>query len=225
MELPAYAPTLYVPQSKPFAPPSAKAAHVARVKSSLLRAAHTTLDAEGFTQVVAPILTTLSGACGEPGTLIPVDLPDRQAYLRQTSQLHLEPLMRELGRVYSIGKSFRAERRDDERHLIEFTLLEAEAAAMTLYKTMALMERLVGNMLRSAMQSSAPDLDALGVDPDDMMAWCPGRSAVRRMTYDEAIVALQDMGCFVEWGEDLSNKHELALTMMVVRPAVITLTL
>src|SRR5918912_2746439 len=51
-----------------------RVASVARVKAALLRAAQDTLDAEGYTQVVAPLLTSLSGACGDPGTLIPVEV-------------------------------------------------------------------------------------------------------------------------------------------------------
>src|SRR5215208_2666955 len=81
------------------AQPTIKSAQVARVKAVLLRSAQAILDREGFTQVMPSTLTTLSGACGEPGTLIPVNLHGGQSYLRQTSQLHLEPLMRMLGRV------------------------------------------------------------------------------------------------------------------------------
>jgi asparaginyl-tRNA synthetase len=194
-------------------------ARVARVKAALLRAAQQTLDERGFTQIVAPLLTTMSGACGEPGTLIPVDLYGSRAYLRQTSQLDLEPLMRELGKVYSLGKSFRAERRTDERHLAEFTLLEAEAAGWTLNQMMALMETLVAEMLHHAVEAAAEHLTALGVDLDRLRAI---QAPFARITYDEAVIALQRMGCFIEWGEDLSNEHEIALTEMVGGPLFVT---
>src|SRR5438132_2350729 len=145
-------------------------ANIARVKAALLRAAQDTLDTEGYTQVLAPLLTTLSGACGDPTSLISVDVRGRKAYLRQTSQLHLEPLMRELGKVYSIGRSFRAERRPDERHLTEFTLLEAEAAGATLQQMMSLMESLVWKMLRYAGEFARLHLDALGFDANSLRA-------------------------------------------------------
>src|SRR5687768_17559144 len=139
-----------------------RSAHIARIEAAMLRGAHEVLDAENFTQVVAPTLTTLSGACGDPGTLIPVRVRGAEDYfLRQTSQLHLEPLMRELGAVYSIGKSFRAERHSSERHLLEFTLIEAEAAGWTLPQMMGLMERLVVGMLRSAALKAASSVEAL----------------------------------------------------------------
>src|SRR5438046_5668617 len=101
---------LFMPRGDQGQAIQSQAARIARVKASLLRAAQNTLDAEGFTQVVAPVLTSLSGACGDPSTLISVDVRGRKAFLGQTAQLHLEPMMRELGRVYSMGRSFRAER-------------------------------------------------------------------------------------------------------------------
>ncbi len=187
-----------------------KAAQVARVKAAMLRAAENALDFEGFTQVVPSMLTTRAGACGDPGTLIPVELGERQeAYLRQTSQLHLEPLMRELGRVYSISRSFRAERRVDDRHLTEFTLIEAEAAGMDLDELMSLMERLVVKMLMQAVTTAGEQLPALCINATEHLLL---RAPFSRMTYDDAIIALQKRGHFAEWGEDLTNRHELALT-------------
>lgn len=198
-------------------PGLSKAAHVAKIKAAMLRAAQDTLDREGFTQVVPSMLTTTCGACGDPGTLVPVDMGGRQAYLRQTSQLHLEPLMRELGRVYSISRSFRAERRIDDRHLAEFTLLEGEAAGWDLQRTMGFMERLVVAMLQQASTSAGQHLTALGAASTGKV-----KAPFARMTYDEAIIALQKRGHFAEWGEDLTNSHEIALTEMVGGPLFVT---
>lgn len=208
-----------LPLDRPDAPHWSQTARIARVKAAMLRAAQDTLDGEGFTQVVAPLLTSMSGACGEPGTLIPVDLYGKKAYLRQTSQLDLEPLMRELGRVYSIGRSFRAERRTDERHLSEFTLLEAEALGWNLEEMMALMEQLTLNMLHRAASYAGEHLTALGIEPERLFSL---KRPFARMTYDEAIVALQGMGHFIEWGEDLSHEDELALAEMAGGPLFVT---
>ena len=199
---------------------ASRGALLARVEAAMLRAAHARLDLEGFTQVVAPTLTTLSGACGDPGTLIPVQVRGAEAYyLRQTSQLHLEPLMRELGAVYSIGRSFRAERHSSERHLLEFTLIEAEAAGWTLAQMMDLMERLVLEMLREAATRAGESLEALGAHSRKLLSLS---APFARMTYDEAIIALQRAGHFIEWGEDLQNRHELALAEITGGPLFVT---
>lgn len=218
-------PTSYLPYTPPAgvmpvaASERSRQANVARVKAAMLRATQGTLDAEGFTQVVAPLLTGLSGACGEPGTLLSVDVRGKRAYLRQTSQLHLEPLMRELGRVYSIARSFRAERRASDRHLTEFTLIETEALGWHLPRLMDLMERMTVAMLHRAARTCPDALEALGVAPSRLLAM---RDPFKRMTYDEAILALQGAGHFVEWGEDLSNEHEVALAGMVGGPVFVT---
>jgi len=212
-------PTHFAQAAMPYSPHWSQSANIARVKASLLRAAHDTLDAEGFTQVVAPVLTELSGACGEPGTLIPVSIQGRRSYLRQTSQLHLEPLMRELGRVYSVGRSFRAERRSSHRHLTEFTLIEAEAAGWTLPELMSLMEQMTVNMLRHAATTAPNQLYALGADPGEIQAMS---APFERMTYDQAVIALQQAGHFIEWGEDLSESHEIALAEIAGGPLFVT---
>ncbi|MEO5951279.1 MAG: amino acid--tRNA ligase-related protein, partial [Chloroflexia bacterium] len=199
--------------------PSTRAAHIARVKAALLRSAQNTLDAADFIQVVAPTLTSQSGACGEPGSLIPIQLGDKKAFLRQTAQLHLEPLMQELGAVYSVGRSFRAERKSDNRHLMEFTLIEAEAAGWSLEQLMQLMERMVAEMVARTVETSSGSLKALGADID---ALATVQSPFKRMTYDQAIIALQNAGYFIEWGEDLTNEHEVELANMAGGPLFVT---
>jgi asparaginyl-tRNA synthetase len=220
MNIPRTPLTSPAPQAAlPYSSRVSENANIARVKASLLRAAQDTLDAEGFTQVVAPILTELSGACGEPGTLIPVSIQGRRSYLRQTSQLHLEPLMRELGRVYSVGRSFRAERRSSHRHLTEFTLIEAEAVDWTLPELMSLVEQMTVNMLHHAAGTAPAQLRALGAEPGEIQAI---RAPFKRMTYDQAVIALQRAGHFIEWGEDLSELHEIALAEMAGGPLFVT---
>src|SRR5206468_6785721 len=121
--------------------------------------------------------------------------------------------------VYSISRSFRAERRADDRHLTEFTLIEAEAAGSTLPDMISLMERLVSRMLRHATEFAKPHLGELGAERADVRGV---RIPFARMAYDDAIITLQKSGHFIEWGEDLSNAHELALTRLVEGPLFVT---
>jgi asparaginyl-tRNA synthetase len=127
--------------------------------------------------------------------------------------------MRELGKVYSVSRSFRAERRADDRHLTEFTLLEAEAVGWGLNEMMGLMESLVVAMLHRAATDAPDHLKALGTGPHRLESVQP---PFPRMTYDNAIIALQKSGHFVEWGEDLANRHEIALADMVGGPLFVT---
>lgn len=222
MEIPHLSYNQFIPTTTVTArtrPTWSKAAQVARVKAAMLRAAEDTLDGEGFTQIVPSALTTMAGACGDPGTLIPVELGGGQAYLRQTAQLHLEPFMRELGRVYAVSRSFRAEHRIDDRHLAEFTLIEAEAAGLGLTEIMSLMEQLVVKMLMQAAATLGEQSAAPGTTSNGRLSL---QAPFSRMTYDDAIIALQKRGHFAEWGEDLSNSHELALTELSGGPLFVT---
>ncbi|KAL1886132.1 asparaginyl-tRNA synthetase [Paecilomyces lecythidis] len=90
-----------------------------------------------FTQVQPPLITSsdCEGA-GETFTVIPRESmgsgPDTEhffrapKYLTVSSQLHLEAYAAELGNVWALSPTFRAEKSDTPRHLSEFYMLEAE---------------------------------------------------------------------------------------------------
>ena len=77
-----------------------------------------------------PILTP--AACEGTATLFPVDYFDEQAYLTQSGQLYIEATAMALGKVYSFGPTFRAEKSKTRRHLTEFWMVEPEVAYATL---------------------------------------------------------------------------------------------
>jgi asparaginyl-tRNA synthetase len=91
-----------------------------------------------FVQVQPPLITSsdCEGA-GETFTVVPQatsSASDKDAdhffrspkYLTVSSQLHLEAYAAELGNVWTLSPTFRAEKSDTPRHLSEFYMLEAE---------------------------------------------------------------------------------------------------
>ena len=84
----------------------------------------TIYDDRGFTLTDPPILTP--AACEGTSTLFPVDYFDEQAYLTQSGQLYIEATAMALGKVYSFGPTFRAEKSKTRRHLTEFWMVEPE---------------------------------------------------------------------------------------------------
>ena len=56
---------------------------------------------------------------------------NRPAYLTVSSQLHLEAYSAELGDVWTLSPTFRAEESETPRHLSEFYMLEAEFRSIT----------------------------------------------------------------------------------------------
>ena len=83
-------------------------AAILRVRAEIIKAARDFFDDSGFTLTDPPILTP--AACEGTTTLFPVDYFDEQAYLTQSGQLYIEATAMALGKVYSFGPTFRAEK-------------------------------------------------------------------------------------------------------------------
>jgi asparaginyl-tRNA synthetase len=97
---------------------SQRQAAILRVRAEIIRAARDFFDSNGFTLTDPPILTP--AACEGTSTLFPVDYFEEQAYLTQSGQLYIEATAMALGKVYSFGPTFRAEKSKTRRHLTEF---------------------------------------------------------------------------------------------------------
>ena len=102
-------------------------AAILRIRAEAERAARNFMDAQGYTLTDAPIFTP--AACEGTTTLFEVNYIDEQkAYLTQSGQLYVEATAAALGKVYTFGPTFRAEKSKTRRHLTEFWMLEPEAA-------------------------------------------------------------------------------------------------
>ena len=117
---------------------SQRQAAILRVRAEIIRAARDYFDSNGFTLTDPPIITP--AACEGTTTLFPVDYFEEQAYLTQSGQLYIEATAMALGKVYSFGPTFRAEKSKTRRHLTEFWMVEPEIAYGTLDDLMELAE-------------------------------------------------------------------------------------
>ena len=85
------------------------------------------MDSQGYTSPMRP--SSLPRPAKAPSTLFEVDyIDDQKAYLTQSGQLYIEATAMALGKVYTFGPTFRAEKSKTRRHLTEFWMLEPEAA-------------------------------------------------------------------------------------------------
>ena len=105
---------------------SPRQAAILRVRAEIIKAARDFFDDRGFTLTDPPILTP--AACEGTTTLFPVDYFEEQAFLTQSGQLYIEATAMALGKVYSFGPTFRAEKSKTRRHLTEFWMVEPEVA-------------------------------------------------------------------------------------------------
>src|SRR6202167_881040 len=137
-------------------------AAILRVRAEIIKAARDFFDDQGFILTDPPILTP--AACEGTSTLFPVDYFDEEAFLTQSGQLYIEATAAALGKVYSFGPTFRAEKSKTRRHLTEFWMLEPEAAYARLEDMIELGEGLVSAVVQSVVKNRVRELATLQRD-------------------------------------------------------------
>src|SRR6266545_2439472 len=162
-------------------------AAILRARAEIIKAARDFFDDRGFTLTDPPILTP--AACEGTSTLFPVDYFDEQAYLTQSGQLYIEATAMALGKVYSFGPTFRAEKSKTRRHLTEFWMVEPEVAYGTLDDLMDLAEALLTFLVKRCLERRRADLQTIGRDIAKLEKI---ETPFPRITYDEAVQRLQE---------------------------------
>jgi len=201
---------------------SQRQASILRVRAEIIRATRDFFDTNGFTLTDPPILTP--AACEGTSTLFPVDYFEEQAYLTQSGQLYIEATAMALGKVYSFGPTFRAEKSKTRRHLTEFWMVEPEVAYGTLDDVMDLAEGLLTFVVKRCLDRRRPDLETIGRDLAKLEKI---DAPFPRISYDEAVEKLQEahsQGVLenrFEWGGDLGSPDETYLSSLYDRPVMV----
>jgi asparaginyl-tRNA synthetase len=192
-------------------------ASILRIRAEAIRAARNFMDAQGYILTDAPIFTP--AACEGTTTLFEVNyIDDQKAYLTQSGQLYVEATAAALGKVYTFGPTFRAEKSKTRRHLTEFWMLEPEAAYAHLDDMIELGEGLVSAIVQSVVQNRATELATLGRDVAKLAKIAP---PFPRISYDEAIEVLQKAGNPAKWGDDFGGDEETLISKAFDKPVVI----
>jgi asparaginyl-tRNA synthetase len=220
---------------------------VARVRDTMAQAVHRFYHERGFYWIHTPIITASdaegAGTLFRVSTLDLANLPrtengqidfaqdffGRQAFLTVSGQLNVESYCLALTRVYTFGPTFRAENSNTSRHLSEFWMIEPEIAFADLHDNADLAEAFLRYIFQAVLNERADDMAFMAERVDKT---CVSRleaflkSSFERMTYTEAIAALEKSGRSfdypVRWGIDLQSEHERYLTEELVgRPVVV----
>src|SRR5438270_2245548 len=192
-------------------------AAILRVRAEIVKACRDFFDDRGFTLTDPPILTP--AACEGTSTLFPVDYFDEQAYLTQSGQLYIEATAMALGKVYSFGPTFRAEKSKTRRHLTEFWMVEPEVAWMDLEGNMDLAEDFLVEIVRRVLEKHEKDLTSvLERDPGALRKV---KKPFPRITYTDAVEAIRKAGHPVEWGADFGGDEETVLAKQFDRPVMV----
>jgi asparaginyl-tRNA synthetase len=132
-----------------------------RIRNQVQYSIHNFFQTRGFVQMDAPILT--GNACEGTTTLFETEFykKDSKAYLSQSGQLYGEAMAMAMGKIYTFGPTFRAERSLTPRHLSEFWMIEPEMAFYDLDMDMDLIEEFVRTLVQDVWKNCRPELDTL----------------------------------------------------------------
>jgi asparaginyl-tRNA synthetase len=201
---------------------SQRQAAILRVRAEIIKAARDFFDERGFTLTDPPIITP--AACEGTSTLFPVDYFDEQAFLTQSGQLYVEATAMALGKVYSFGPTFRAEKSKTRRHLTEFWMVEPEVAYAELDDVMGLAEGLITFIVKRCLEKRRVDLQTIGRDLSKLEKI---EAPFPRISYDDAVKNLQGgyaqgkLESKFEWGGDLGSPDETYLSAQFDKPVMV----
>src|SRR5216684_8411919 len=192
-------------------------AAILRIRAEAVRAAHEFMDGRGYTITDAPMFTP--AACEGTSTLFEVNyIDDQKAYLTQSGQLYAEAIAMALGKVYTFGPTFRAEKSKTRRHLTEFWMLEPEAAYVEIDEIMALGEGLVSAIVQGVLKNKPRELETLKRDTSKLENVKP---PFPRISYEDAVAVLNKNGNPAKFGDDFGGDEETIISSSFDRPVLI----
>ncbi|NPV92114.1 MAG: asparagine--tRNA ligase [Firmicutes bacterium] len=180
---------------------------ILRIRAGIEHASRVFFHERDFILADAPIITP--AACEGTTTLFEIDYHGEKAFLSQSGQLYNEANAMALGRMYCFGPTFRAEKSKTRRHLMEFWMLEAEAAFFDFEDNMRLQEDLVYHIVSHVLQHHRADLDILKRDIGRLEAI---KLPFPRISYTDAVELLNSKGIEFKWGDDFGAPDETAIS-------------
>ncbi|MFC0188574.1 asparagine--tRNA ligase [Fictibacillus aquaticus] len=191
---------------------------VLKIRNEIIHAVNEFFYNNDFVKVDPPILT---GSSAEGTTsLFHTKYFEEDAYLSQSGQLYMEAAAMALGKVYSFGPTFRAEKSKTRRHLIEFWMIEPEMAFVEHEESLQIQEQFVSHVVQSVLERCKAELQTLGRDVTKLENV---KAPFPRVSYDDAIKMLKEKGFDdIEWGDDFGAPHETAIAESFDKPVFIT---
>ncbi len=216
---------------------------VFRVRSVVSAAIHEFFQNRRFVYVHTPLIT--ASDCEGAGEMFKVttigysneykneddynadDFFGKRAALSVSGQLEGEVAAMALGKIYTFGPSFRAEKSNTPRHVAEFWHVEPEVAFAELPDIIEIAEDLIKYVINAVLEKCATELKFFDAHfekglIEKLESVANNDFAV--MTYTEAIEELKKAEVKfqypVEWGCDLMTEHERYISEEVCKKPV-----
>lgn len=155
------------------------------------------------------------------------DFFGRRAALSVSGQLEGEVAAMALGKIYTFGPSFRAEKSNTPRHVAEFWHVEPEVAFAELPDIIEIAEALIKHIINTVLTKCPEELKFFDAHfekglIEKLESVASNDFAV--MTYTEAVERLKASGekfqYPVEWGCDLMTEHERYISEVICKKPV-----
>ncbi|NWF50881.1 MAG: asparagine--tRNA ligase [Ignavibacteriaceae bacterium] len=190
---------------------------IMRIRHRIVKAIRDFFDNKGFTLMDPPIITP--AACEGTSTLFETEYFDLgKAYLTQSGQLYAEAGAMALGKVYTFGPTFRAEKSKTRRHLTEFWMVEPEVAFADLNDNMDLAEEFLEYVVQTVIKERESELKVL---ERDLSKLNNVKRPLPRISYDEAVEILKKNNIEFEYGNDLGGGDETIISEQFDRPVMV----
>ncbi len=189
---------------------------ILRIRAEIIKSIRDFLDMNGFILMDTPILTP--AACEGTTTLFETEYFDDKAYLAQSGQLYNEATAAAFGKVYCFGPTFRAEKSKTRRHLMEFWMVEPEAAYVELEENNEIQENMIVYIVKQVLKKKKNELQLLERDISKLGLI---KVPFPRISYDEAIDILKNNGSKIEWGDDFGGEDETILSQRYEKPVFV----
>ena len=196
------------------------------LEAAVFKSARDFLEGQGYIEMFPPRIVRASGACENIDTLFEVSVDGEKkwfknetgkpvnAYLAQTGQLFLEAFVPELKKVYCVGPSFRAEPKVDNRHLTEFKMIEIEFEG-GFEKLLDTVQATIYQIAQYVARQANLHPQNYGLNEEGIKRLQETPANFARLTYDQAIETLQELGEKVSWGDDISSHREQLLVQSI----------
>ena len=196
---------------------SSKQVAILKIRHRIVKAIRDFFDNKGFTLMDPPILTP--NAVEGTSTLFETPYFDLgNAYLTQSGQLYAEAGAMALGKVYTFGPTFRAEKSKTRRHLTEFWMVEPEVAFNDLNDNMDLAEEFLEYIVQTILIEKSEELKVLERDITKLQNV---KRPFPRVHYDEAVEILKKNGVDFKWGDDIGGADETIVSAQFDRPIMV----
>lgn len=204
---------------------------ILRIRNEIIQSIREYMYNNGFILFDTPIFTP--NACEGTSTLFSTDYFDLgKAYLSQSGQLYAESGAMALGKVYTLGPTFRAEYSMTRRHITEFWMMEPEMAYFDLKDDMDMIEDFLEYVVQRVIKNKSSELEILQRDITKLERV---KKPFPRITYDEAVEILRKKDIPLirktangeehirpfPWGEDFGAPHEEAIVEDFDKPVMV----